>query len=195
MKMTIETRITQRVDDILKYEAMDKTHAAWAFDESGRLAEAEMEDLGGRVSGPADWRAMRSELGIQQNPKPVYKRECCNIIRSPLSLIARNVGIRDLHSSTEKLSVFGDAKLVDNSVLLTLCSGQTSSVFLPTAISQKTSFRCEVTFKIASPPGAGEADGIAVVFSPERRLGLGGYGLGYSGLGGKGDFAVEGEYS
>ena len=46
---------------------------------------------------------------------------------------------------------------------------------------------------MTAPAGSGEADGIAVVFSPEKKLGLGGYGLGYSGLGGQGDFAVESE--
>ena len=32
---------------------------------------------------------------------------------------------------------------------------------------------------------------MAMVFSPEIKLGLSGFGLGYSGLGEKGDFAVE----
>ncbi|KIR27981.1 peptide-N4-(N-acetyl-beta-glucosaminyl)asparagine amidase [Cryptococcus deuterogattii LA55] len=68
---------------------------------------------------------------------------------------------------------------------------QTSAVFHPHPVDQSDTFSCTVTFRLTSPPGAGEADGIGIVFVPKKALGLGGYGLGYSGLGGKGDFAVE----
>lgn len=89
------------------------------------------------------------------------------------------------------LYLLGDAKLSGQGAVLTTGPGQTSAVFLPKAVKQTTSFRCELTFKITAPPGCGEADGMAIVFAPERKLGLGGYGLGYSGNGGPGDFAIE----
>ena len=92
------------------------------------------------------------------------------------------------------LEVKGDARAVGDTILLTSQNSQTSAVFHPTPLDQKTDFRCQVTFRLTSPPGAGEADGLAVVFTPERKVGLGGYGLGYSGLGDKGDFAVESEF-
>lgn len=78
-------------------------------------------------------------------------------------------------------------------LVLTSGSSQTGAAFFPTPLSQDRSFRCRVTFRLTAPPGSGEADGMAVVFCPEKKSGLGGYGLGYSGLGGQGDFAVEGE--
>lgn len=77
--------------------------------------------------------------------------------------------------------------------MLTTGNSQTSAVFHPYPVDQSDTFSCTVTFRLTSPPGAGEADGIGIVFAPKKALGLGGYGMGYSGLGGKGDFAVEGE--
>lgn len=53
-----------------RLEEMDRKHTAWVDDEQGRIAEAEREDLGGRTSGPADWRANRDELGIPKITKP-----------------------------------------------------------------------------------------------------------------------------
>ena len=89
--------------------------------------------------------------------------------------------------------MFGDARVIDEGILLTSGSDQASAVFSPATLKQDQSFRCEVSFRLTAPPGSGEADGMAVVFCPERKLGLGGYGLGYTNLGGKGDFAVESE--
>ena len=76
---------------------------------------------------------------------------------------------------------------------LTSGPGQTGALFHSAAIPQAQSFRCALAFRMVAPPGSGAADGIAIVFSPEIKLGLSGFGLGYSGLGGKGDFAVESE--
>jgi peptide-N4-(N-acetyl-beta-glucosaminyl)asparagine amidase len=87
----------------------------------------------------------------------------------------------------------GNAKMTNFGIQLTSGPSQTSAVFSPSPIRQDQNFRCQVTFRLTAPPGAGAADGLAVIFCPERKLGLGGYGLGYSGLGGRGDFAVEGE--
>lgn len=89
--------------------------------------------------------------------------------------------------------LFGDASRSGSGVILTTKNSQTSGVFADIRIQQTASIRTSVRFKIFAPPGAGEADGMAIVFSQDRKLGLGGYGLGYSGLGGKGDFAVESE--
>ena len=55
-----------------RLEAMDTMQALWIADERGRMAEAERELLGGRISGPADWRAARDELGLQTITKPAY---------------------------------------------------------------------------------------------------------------------------
>ena len=53
---------------------MDQLQAAWINDESGRLAEAERDELAGRTSGPAEWRAMRQELGPANILKPAFIR-------------------------------------------------------------------------------------------------------------------------
>ena len=90
--------------------------------------------------------------------------------------------------------MLGDAKVINEGILLTSGSDQTSAVFSPTTMKQDQNFRCEVSFRLTAPRGSGEADGMAVVFCPERKLGLSGYGLGYTNLGGKGDFAVESEF-
>jgi hypothetical protein len=92
------------------------------------------------------------------------------------------------------MQLFGDTNLHKHGLVLTSGTSQTSAAFAKSSIKQDQSFRCMVTFRITAPPGSGEADGMAVVFSSEKKLGLGGYGLGYSGLGGKGDFAVESEF-
>ena len=93
------------------------------------------------------------------------------------------------------LKVFGGATITDDGVCLTAGPSQTSAVFIDTPIPQTTSFRCTLDYRLHAPEGSGAADGIAVVFAPEMKLGLSGYGLGYSGLGGQGDFAVEGAYA
>lgn len=54
-------------------ESMDDMQQLWMDDELGRLAEAEREELGGRVSGSADWRALRDELGSNTIVKPAIK--------------------------------------------------------------------------------------------------------------------------
>ena len=81
--------------------------------------------------------------------------------------------------------------MTDDGVCLTTRPSQTSAVFIDRAIPQSTSFRCALDFRLHAPEGSGAADGIALIFAPEMKLGLSGYGLGYSGLGGQGDFAVE----
>lgn len=52
---------------------MDTLQALWLTDAPGRLAEAEREELGGRTSGTADWRAKRDELGLQATKKPAIR--------------------------------------------------------------------------------------------------------------------------
>lgn len=100
--------------------------------------------------------------------------------------------LRQIHAGHDTLETFGDARLTDGLILLTLGSSQSAAVFSPSPLLQAQSFRCQMDFRLTAPPGSGEADGIAMVFCPEKKLGVGGYGLGYSGLGGQGDFAVEG---
>lgn len=91
------------------------------------------------------------------------------------------------------LDFFGDAKASEHGVILTSGPSQTSATFCSDlSIAQTQSFRLTVNFRLSAPPGSGEADGIAILFSSEAKLGLGGYGLGYSGVGGPGDYAIEG---
>lgn len=102
--------------------------------------------------------------------------------------------VSNLESDNQALVTFGDAHWDGSTIVLTTGNSQTSAVFHPHPIDQSDTFSCTVTFRLTSPPGAGEADGISIIFVPKKALGLGGYGLGYSGLGGKGDFAVEGDF-
>nr|XP_031862971.1 uncharacterized protein CI109_001446 [Kwoniella shandongensis]KAA5530043.1 hypothetical protein CI109_001446 [Kwoniella shandongensis] len=171
---TVSIRLRLSPSERSRLEAMDQSQSMWIADEVGRLKEAEREDLGGRVSGPEDWRAMRDEMGLGgEIKKPKYKV------------------IRQVEMKNETLSIFGDARIEGATILLTSASDQTSAVFHPHQISKTGNYRVNVQFRLTSPPGAGEADGMAVVFTSGRGLGLGGYGLGYTGLGAEGDFAVE----
>lgn len=100
--------------------------------------------------------------------------------------------LRCIHEDFRGLYSYGDAKMSESyTLVLTSGIGHTSAAFFPSPVRQEQSFRFQMRFRLIAPPGAGEADGIAVVFSPVKKMGLGGYGLGYTGLGGQGDFAVE----
>ncbi|KAK8861540.1 hypothetical protein IAR55_002362 [Kwoniella newhampshirensis] len=171
---TVALRLRMSGSQRSSLEEMDHKQSLWINDEDRRSKEAESVDLGGRVSGPEDWRAMRDEMGlVNEVKKPAYKVK------------------QLLQTRNEDLSIFGNASLVGDTILLTSSSSQTSAVFHPNSLSQTASYRVKLSFRLISPPGAGEADGIALVFTSEKGLGLGGYGLGYSGVGGRGDFAVE----
>jgi peptide-N4-(N-acetyl-beta-glucosaminyl)asparagine amidase len=67
---TARLRLTMTSSERARLEEMDRKQKAWVDNERGRIAEAEREDLGGRTSGPADWRANRDELGIPRITKP-----------------------------------------------------------------------------------------------------------------------------
>lgn len=165
----------------------------WKSDVKGRLAEAVAEELGGRVSGPEEWRKQRDEMGSDQVARLSYTGEySLNIRRIHRADLLVKQGIHDLkHSSVYML---GNSIRSGSSVILTMANSQASGVFADVRIPQTQSIKAAVKFRMFAPPGAGEADGMAIVFSQDRKLGLGGYGLGYSGLGVKGDFAVESEY-
>jgi peptide-N4-(N-acetyl-beta-glucosaminyl)asparagine amidase len=60
------------LEERTKSRMMDRGQAEWLADEVRRRREAEAEELGGRESGPADWRATRQELGSQNQPKPGF---------------------------------------------------------------------------------------------------------------------------
>lgn len=77
--------------------------------------------------------------------------------------------------------------------VLTDKPGATGHVFPPERIPRDQSWRALMEFRLTAPPGQAGADGIAVFFASEQKQGLGGYGLGYSGIGTTGDFAVEGQ--
>jgi peptide-N4-(N-acetyl-beta-glucosaminyl)asparagine amidase len=170
---------------------MDREQNAWITDEKKRFDEAEKDELGGRTSGTADWRAQRQELGLPELKRPKYTGQTSSLPPFRLSLIRL---IRTVRSNlTQPLSdyhISGQARHQGSSILLTDGNSQTSGIFLPTPISQDQDFRCRLAFRLSASQG-GEADGIALVFSPEKKLGLGGYGLGYTDMGGQGDFAIE----
>ncbi|WRT65646.1 uncharacterized protein IL334_002591 [Kwoniella shivajii] len=180
---TVSLRLKLSPTERIRLEAIDNLQSLWIGDEQGRLAEAERMQLGGRTSGPEDWRAMRDELGLGVDMELV----------KPKFTIIENLEI-----GNEDLRIFGNTRINDGTILLTDGPSQTSSVFHPTPILKQSSFRSTVKFKLTSPEG-GEADGIALVFTSEHYnpkesksgLGLGGFGLGYDGLGGDGDFAIE----
>ena len=67
-------------------------------------------------------------------------------------------------------------------------------IFPSDRIPRGESWRATVKFRLTAPPGQAGADGIAIFFSTEQKLGQGGYGLGYSGIGTTGDFAVESQW-
>lgn len=76
-------------------------------------------------------------------------------------------------------------------VELTSGPSQTSAMFTQSSLPRSVSFKATITFHINAAGGG--ADGLALVFTADKGLGLDGYGMGYSGLGYTGDFAVEGE--
>ncbi|KAL0252440.1 hypothetical protein I308_101832 [Cryptococcus tetragattii IND107] len=172
---TVELRLKMDAPQRSRLESMDQLQALWLSDIEGRMREAEKSEFVGRISGPDDWKKLRDELGLN-----------ATTIRKPQYTV-----VSDLESDNEALVLFGDAHLDGNTIVLTTGNSQTSAVFHPHPVDQSDTFSCTVTFRLTSPPGAGEADGIGIVFVPKKALGLGGYGMGYSGLGGKGDFAVE----
>ncbi|OWT36349.1 peptide-N4-(N-acetyl-beta-glucosaminyl)asparagine amidase [Cryptococcus neoformans Bt1] len=172
---TVALRLKMDLPQRSRLEVMDQLQALWISDREGRMREAEKSELIGRISGPDDWKKSRNELGLN-----------AKITQKPQYTVVSN-----LDSDNQALATFGDAHLNGSTIVLTTGNSQTSAVFHPHPVDQNDSFSCIVTFRLTSPPGAGEADGMSLVFVPNKALGLGGYGLGYSGLGGKGDFAVE----
>ncbi|ORX33678.1 hypothetical protein BD324DRAFT_639140 [Kockovaella imperatae] len=168
-EMTITHRLTTLSQtDLKRLEETDSLQQAWMTDTVRRAKEAEWQQVGGRVSGPAEWRARRAELG--QVVKPAYTVD---------------------RQYSSAISVLGDAIHTIDGVCLTSGPGHTSGVFLGVPHAQNANFCINVRFRITAPPGSGAADGIAIIFSPEPRLGESGFGMGYSGVGGQGDFAVE----
>ena len=53
-------------EEVIRCEEHDRLHTAWMEDEPKRWREAQRDDLGGRISGPEDWRAARDELGGEE---------------------------------------------------------------------------------------------------------------------------------
>ncbi|ORY24400.1 hypothetical protein BCR39DRAFT_561576 [Naematelia encephala] len=170
---TIELRINLPEEERVRLESMDDMQELWISDKNRRDEEAEQAELGGRTSGPEDWRKMRSELGQMERKIPTYQT------------------LSDLVVATDLTKLLGDARVESATLLLTDTAGLTSAVFADKMIRQNDSFKCSLTFRMTEVSGSGAADGMAVAFCQEAGLGLGGYGMGYSGLGGEGDFAVE----
>lgn len=165
---TISCRLQLEREDRVALVDIDRQQASWMADAPRRVEEARLEKLGGRISGPEEWRKARAEMGTKSdNRKPKVT------VSRPLDML-----------------LLGDARYRD-SILLTNGADQTSAAFTRYSFSQDISWRAQISFALHAPDGAGEADGIAIVFSNERKLGDGGSGIGYSGIGDKGDFAVE----
>ncbi|WVW80091.1 hypothetical protein I302_102064 [Kwoniella bestiolae CBS 10118] len=173
---TVSLRLRLPHSERTRLEAMDTLQSLWMADEAGRLAESEKMDLGGRISGPEDWRAMRDELGLGGG-----KVE-----------LPRYSTVQSLSISNDQLLKFGNARVQSSSILLTDGPSQTSAIFHPNPIPLRSNFRSKVKFRLTSDR-SGEADGIALIFlrEPPDTVGLRGYGMGYDGLGGEGDFAIE----
>jgi len=63
MEMTVRLRLRMTKPQQIQAEDRDRQQSAWIANEAQRWREAEDADLGGRVSGPEDWRAARDEMG------------------------------------------------------------------------------------------------------------------------------------
>ncbi|EIW66613.1 hypothetical protein TREMEDRAFT_34776, partial [Tremella mesenterica DSM 1558] len=153
---------------------IDKNQADWVAEAPIRLKQSQKERLNGRISGPEKWRKARDELGLPESNMSKPK------IRMKMPLGYQTFG-NPIWSEKEGL-------------ILTSGPDQTSALYSLQPVSQSTSWKLVMDFKFEAPIEAGEsgaADGIAVVFSSERKLGEGGFGLGYSGIGKQGDFAIE----
>ncbi|KAK1927495.1 hypothetical protein DB88DRAFT_478214 [Papiliotrema laurentii] len=174
---TLRLRISMSREEILACEERDRLHKSWVVNEPRRWREAERDELRGRTSGPADWRAARAELGASPKiVKPSYRAQ------------------RTIHSglAPSAISCQGDATLSDAGVVLTTRGDQVGAAFASARIPQSTSWRAVMTFRLSAPPGSQGADGIALVFLSEPRMGQGGFGLGYTQQDLRaGDFAVE----
>ena len=76
MGMTVRLRSRMTLSQQHESEDRDRGQASWMGDDAVRWREAEKADLGGRVSGPEDWRAARDELGGDQKVAiPEHKGE------------------------------------------------------------------------------------------------------------------------
>ncbi|WVR03834.1 hypothetical protein IAU60_000831 [Kwoniella sp. DSM 27419] len=170
---TVSIRLSLDLAEKDRLQSMDNAQRLWMENEEARMREAEVMELGGRVSGPEEWRKMRDEMGLGDAALPMYKV------------------IRTMNINMDDIRLFGDARKQEKGILITSGPSQTSALFLPSTIQSDQDFHCSMTFRLTAPPGAGEADGIAVVFAHSPQLGLGGFGLGYDGVGGEGDFAIE----
>jgi peptide-N4-(N-acetyl-beta-glucosaminyl)asparagine amidase len=53
--------------DIERLEAVEREsrHQAWLEDDERRACEAQVQELGGRESGPEEWREARQEMGTE----------------------------------------------------------------------------------------------------------------------------------
>lgn len=103
--------------------------------------------------------------------------------------------VAQLRSTADAGSVqlLGKAERKEDTTILTTRPDQVSGMFFSQPIDPEKSFRVRLHFRLTTPPGSQGADGIALVFSSEMKLGGGGFGLGYDGIGKDGDFAIEGE--
>ncbi|ODN76800.1 hypothetical protein L202_05402 [Cryptococcus amylolentus CBS 6039] len=176
LKVTVSLRL--RMDPVLRARLyrMDESQRSWISDENTRLKEAESMGFEGRISGPDEWKRMRDELG-----------DAKRAVVKPRYTVATQFG-----AQVGDLVRFGDVQTdSDSKIVLTSAKSQTSAVFQPCPIPQTQNFSTNMTFRMTPPPEAGGADGIAILFAKNQSMGLGGYGLGYSGAGDEGDFAVE----
>ena len=74
--MTVRLRLRMTKPHQVEAEDREKQQSAWIQNEAQRWREAEDADLGGRVSGPEDWRAARDEMGQEQRViVPSYRGE------------------------------------------------------------------------------------------------------------------------
>ena len=205
----------------IRLDAMDASQAAWVAGTDKRIAAAAKDELGGRESGTEEWRRQRDEmgagsLGAEQaivGPDGIRPYEAGNDIEIPkasprgksdreavaacLYPMATDVIVtKKVYSLDDDSSVYllGTATRSEGKVLLTNGPDEVAGFFPDVSVPRDRLWTVEMKFTMDAVQGGG-ADGMALVFTsdPLPRLGCGGFGMGYDGLGSEGDWAVESE--
>ncbi len=157
---------------------------------SRQLRAATRQDkLSGRTSGTKDWRIARQEAGKaterEEEPVPVDT--------------SHSTSLFSLTSDSDRIALTGSAEKSSFGISLTRCTtSQTgwAAIKLPLSLPRPNTLLFDLTFRMRkSDPNSDGADGMALVLMKGDRMnhvkGKSGFGLGYDGLGEKGDFAIE----
>ena len=205
LQMTVSLRVQMPRKQQARLDEMDERQHAWMASRAKRIAAAEAsgDDMGGRQSGPEEWRRDRDELG-ELAPRPATKLVINCTSRSTVKRVrtARRSALTDvvkeritaLHDDSD-FYLFGNARRSPGGgILLTDGPDQTSAFFFDASLPRNESWAADLHFRITVPKGKIGADGMALIFTSKRGLGRGGFGMGYDGLGGSSDWAIEGRF-